>query len=163
MQVARNVILENKKKTYTRKLKEVAVAWNLERKYSKEDILEAYLNFIYFGNDVQGIQMASKIYFGKDLTQEKLKPKEAALLAALPKAPSTYNPYRQREKAMERRNLVLDVMAREGVIPGRNGKDSAQTDLGVDRKNLKRYLKSDQYVAYKHLVVEEAKERLWHL
>ncbi|GGA53325.1 penicillin-binding protein 1F [Kroppenstedtia guangzhouensis] len=159
MQVARNVILENKTKTYTRKLKEVAVAWNLERKYHKEDILEAYLNFIYFGNDVQGIQMASKIYFGKDLTKAKLEPQEAALLAALPKAPSTYNPYLNREKALERRNLVLDVMAREGVISREERERLRETDLGVDRKNLKRYLKSDQYVAYKHLVVEEAKER----
>lgn len=159
MQVARNVILESNTKTYARKLKEVAVAWNLERKYHKKDILEAYLNFIYFGNDVQGIQMASKIYFGKDLTREKLEPQEAALLAALPKAPSTYNPYRNEEKALERRNLVLDLMAREGVISQEERDRLHQTELGVDRKHLKKYLKTDKYVAFKHLVMEEAKER----
>ncbi|SDC83848.1 penicillin-binding protein 2A [Melghirimyces thermohalophilus] len=159
MQVARNVILENKNKTYIRKLKEVAVAWNLERKYSKEDILEAYLNFIYFGNDVQGIQMASKIYFGKDLTQEELKPNEAALLAALPKAPSTYDPYRHEEKAKQRRDLVLRLMAEQGMITEAEEKKYRQMALGVDRKYLKQYAKVDKYTPYKHYLIEEATER----
>ncbi|PTX51491.1 penicillin-binding protein 2A [Melghirimyces profundicolus] len=158
MQVARNVILENKNKTYVRKLEEVAVAWNLERKYSKEEILEAYLNFIYFGNDVQGIQMASKIYFGKDLTQERLEPQEAALLAALPKAPSAYNPYLHQEKAKERRDLVLGLMADQGVISHAEEKKYRGMELGVDRKYLRKYTKQERYTPYKHYLMEEAEE-----
>ncbi len=70
MQVARNVILNNREKTFLRKVNEIALAYNLERKYTKEQILEAYLNYIYLGNGVSGVQMASKIYFGKDLTKD---------------------------------------------------------------------------------------------
>ncbi|SMO73579.1 transglycosylase domain-containing protein [Melghirimyces algeriensis] len=159
MQLARNVILENKSKTYLRKLKEVGTAWNLERKYSKEEILEAYLNFIYFGNDVQGISMASKIYFDKDLTKQKLEPHEAALLAALPKAPSLYNPYRNEEKAKERRNLVLRLMERQGVLSTEEKEKYQAMDLGVNRKYLKKHLKKERYTAYKHYIMEEAEER----
>ncbi|MFC4075579.1 PBP1A family penicillin-binding protein [Salinithrix halophila] len=159
MQVARNVVLENTKKTYTRKLKEIAVAWNLERDYSKNEILEAYLNYIYFGNEVQGIQMAAKIYFGKDLTKDKLEPKEAALLAGMPKAPSRYDPYRNPDKAKERRNVVLMVMAEQGIISEAEKEKYQKADLGVNRKYLKKYVKSDHYQAYKHYVMNEAEER----
>ncbi|OYD07508.1 transglycosylase domain-containing protein [Paludifilum halophilum] len=159
MQVARNVVLENRTKTYTRKLQEVAVAWNLERKYGKKEILEAYLNIIYFGNDVQGIQMASKIYFDKDLTEEELEPQEAALLASLPKAPSTYNPYHNPEEAKQRRNLVLGLMAEQGVITEAEKEKYQKTDLGVDRQYLTKHLKDDDYQAYKHYVMMEASQR----
>lgn len=159
MQVARNVVLENIEKTYTRKLKEVAVAWNLERDYTKEQILQAYLNFIYLGNDVQGIKMAAKIYFGKDLTKDELKPQEAALLASLPKAPSTYDPYRNPKLAKERRNLVLSLMAREGVITEAEKSKYQQTDLGVNPKYLRKYLKADRFQAYKHFIMIEASRR----
>lgn len=159
MQVARNVILESNVKTYTRKVQEVAVAWNLERDYTKDEILEAYLNFIYFGNDVQGIQMAAKIYFDKDLTKDELEPDEVALLAGLPKAPSAYNPYQNPDKAKNRRNLVLDLMAEQGVITQAERDEYQQKDLGVNRDYLTKYLRNDEYQAYKHLVMQEAEDR----
>ncbi|MDR6225906.1 transglycosylase domain-containing protein [Desmospora profundinema] len=159
MQVARNVILESNIKTYTRKFQEVTVAWNLERDYSKDEILEAYLNFIYFGNDVQGIQMASKIYFDKDLTKDELKPHEAALLAGLPKAPSAYNPYQDEERAKERRNLVLGLMAEQGVITAAERDEYRKKELGVNREHLTKHLRNDRYQAYKHLVIQEAEVR----
>jgi penicillin-binding protein 2A len=159
MQVARNAILENNKKTYTRKFKEVAAAWNLEREYSKEEILEAYLNIIYFGNDVQGIQMAAKIYFDKDLTKDELEPHEAALLAGLPKAPSAYNPYQDEERAKKRRDLVLGIMAEQGVITAEERDAYRQKGLGVNRDYLSKHLKDDRYQAYKHLVIQEAEAR----
>ncbi|QKG83501.1 hypothetical protein GXN76_02780 [Kroppenstedtia pulmonis] len=159
MQVARNVVLENINKTYTRKLKEVAVAWNLERKHSKKEILQAYLNFIYYGNDVQGIQMASKIYFDKDLTKDELEPQEVALLAGLPKAPSRYNPYQNQEEARKRRNIVLMLMAEQGVITEEEKEKYQKMELGVNRKYLEKYLKNDEYQAYKHYVMIEASKR----
>ncbi|PTM57502.1 transglycosylase domain-containing protein [Desmospora activa] len=159
MQVARNVILESNVKTYTRKVQEVAVAWNLERDYTKDEILEAYLNFIYFGNDVQGIQMAAKIYFDKDVTKDELEPHEAALLAGLPKAPSAYNPYQNPDKAKERRDLVLKLMADQGLITTAERDQYQQKDLGVNREYLTKYLRDDEYQAYKHLVMQEAEAR----
>lgn len=86
MQVARNAILQDRDKELSRKIKESLIAWNLERRYTKDEILEAYLNYIYLGNQVRGVKMAAKIYFDKDITKEELEPHEIALLAGLPKA-----------------------------------------------------------------------------
>ncbi|WP_168188835.1 transglycosylase domain-containing protein [Thermoflavimicrobium daqui] len=122
MQVARNVILENLEQTLGRKLKEIVVAWNLERKYSKDQILEAYFNHIYYGNGIYGVQLAAKIYFGKDLSKDKLTPGEVAILVGIPKAPSGYSPYRLTkdqtgktgiERLEERQKIVLSIMARK--------------------------------------------------
>ncbi len=98
MQVARNIILEERDKTISRKLREIGISWGLEIDHSKDEILDAYLNYIDFGNQAMGIQMASKIYFDKDLTKDELEPQEVALLAGLPKATTTYNPYLNPEK-----------------------------------------------------------------
>jgi penicillin-binding protein 2A len=159
MQVARNIILENSAKTYTRKIKEVFVAWNLERNYTKQQILQAYLNYIYFGNDVQGIKMAAKIYFDKDISKDELEPHEVALLAGIPKAPSAYDPYRNPKQAKERRNVVLEVMAQQRLITQEEKKRYQQMDLGVNRSYLKKYIQKDQYQAYKHYVMLEAEKR----
>lgn len=159
MQVARNVILNNREKTFLRKVNEIALAYNLERKYTKEQILEAYLNYIYLGNGVSGVQMASKIYFGKDLTKDELEPHEIALLAGLPKAPEGYNPYKNPEEAKHRRNVVLNKMAEHGLITEEENKKYQEMDLGVDRDYLKKYEKEEQYTAYKEYVFEEAEKR----
>src|SRR5690606_32381230 len=128
-------------KTFLRKVNEIALAYNLERKYTKEQILEAYLNYIYLGNGVSGVQMASKIYFGKDLTKDELEPHEIALLAGLPKAPEGYNPYKNPEEAKHRRNVVLNKMAEHGLITEEENKKYQKMDLGVDRDYLKKYEK----------------------
>lgn len=97
-----------------RKAKEAKVARDIERIYSKEEILEAYLNQINFGHGWYGIETAAQNYFGKPASQLNLP--EAALLAALPKAPSRYSPLLHPEAALRRRNLVLDLMEAQGYV-----------------------------------------------
>jgi penicillin-binding protein 1A len=97
----------------SRKLKEAKVARDIERIYTKDEILEAYLNQINFG-PAHGVEAASQYFFGHPARELRLP--EAALLAALPKAPSTYSPFRRPQAALGRRNLVLDVMMRQGYI-----------------------------------------------
>ena len=90
-----------------RKIKEAILAFRIERAYTKERILELYLNQIYLGQGTYGIAAASLEYFDKSV--KELNYEEAALLAALPKAPSKYNPYKYPEVAKFRRNLVLKI------------------------------------------------------
>lgn len=101
-------------KTITRKIKEVAIAIELERKYSKDDILSMYLNHLYLGTRAYGIEAASQTYFGKSTDQ--LSVSEAALLATLPKAPSRNSPFISPERAVTRRNFALRRMYELGFI-----------------------------------------------
>src|SRR6185312_1765891 len=107
-QVAKNFLLSNEV-SFSRKIKEALLALKIERTYSKEKILELYLNEIYLGLGAYGIASASLTYFDKSV--HELTIPEAAYLAALPKAPNNYHPFRQRERAIERRNGVLDQRA----------------------------------------------------
>ena len=112
-QVAKNFLLTNEI-SYTRKIKEIIIALRMERVLSKEQIMELYLNEIYLGNGSYGIASASLNYFNKSVTD--LKVHEMAMLAALPKAPSTYNPYRNSIRALKRRNWVLKRLLDERFI-----------------------------------------------
>ena len=103
-QVAKNFLLTNEV-SLNRKIKEAILAFRIERALSKERILELYLNQIYLGSGAYGVAAASLEYFDKSI--KELDYAEAALLAALPKAPSKYNPYRNIEVAKFRRDLVL--------------------------------------------------------
>ncbi|HKH49537.1 MAG TPA: PBP1A family penicillin-binding protein [Thermoanaerobaculia bacterium] len=118
MQVARNVFpdrIPGQDRSLSRKLTEIRVAKEIEQRYSKQEILELYLNHIYFGNRAHGIDAASRQYFG--VPAEQLTLPQAALLAALPKAPSHYDPRRHPEEARQRRDLVLTLMQRQRRIP----------------------------------------------
>ncbi|WP_256241759.1 transglycosylase domain-containing protein [Bacillus sp. V3B] len=112
-QLAKNVFLTHER-TYTRKLKEWILTKKIERTYSKDDILERYLNQIYFGEGAWGIQNAAQTYFGKDVSELTLG--ESAMLAGIIKAPSAFSPIKNIDKATERRNLVLTLMKNEGYI-----------------------------------------------
>ena len=116
MQLARNVFPEriSREKTLTRKLKEAKVARAIEHKYSKDKVLELYLNQIYLGNGAYGVETAAQRYFGKSVRDLNLA--EAATLAALPKGPERYNPRRFPERAIQRRNTVIELMRREGAV-----------------------------------------------
>ena len=120
MQLARNVFPERISRErrglegLVRKLKEVKVARAIEARYSKDKILELYLNQINLGNGAYGVETASQRYFGKSVQDLNLA--EAAMLAALPKAPARYNPRRFPERAIQRRNVVIEVMRRNGAI-----------------------------------------------
>lgn len=112
-QLSKNVFL-SQERTYSRKFKELILAKKIERTYSKDDILERYLNQIYFGEGAWGVQRAAQIYFGKDVSQLSLS--ESATLAGLIKAPSHLSPYKNLEKSVKRRNLVLSLMKSEKYI-----------------------------------------------
>ena len=101
-------------RTFERKIKEIILALWTERLYTKDQILEMYLNQVPYGGSAYGIEEAAKIYFGKHAKDLNLS--EAALLAGLPQAPSIYSPYNDPEAAIRRRNEVLEAMAKEGYI-----------------------------------------------
>jgi penicillin-binding protein 1A len=116
MQLARNVFPEkiSREKSPIRKLKEAKVAREIEAKYDKKKILELYLNQIDLGHGAYGVETASQRYFGKSVRDLNLA--EAAMLAALPKAPARYNPVRYPERAIQRRNTVIGLMRDAGYI-----------------------------------------------
>jgi penicillin-binding protein 1A len=132
MQLARNVFPERipgEQQTTRRKLLEIRVAQDIEHRYSKEEILELYLNNIYFGNRARGIEAASRQYFGRSAKELTLS--EAALLAGLPKAPSHYDPRRHPDEALTRRNLVLALMKDQGRIPRYLAEKARLEPLGI--------------------------------
>ena len=116
MQLARNVFSDriSREKTLLRKIKEARVARAIERRYSKDKILELYLNQVYLGNGAYGVETASQRYFGKSVRDVTVA--EAAVLAGLLKGPERYNPRRFADRAILRRNTVLELMRRGGAI-----------------------------------------------
>ena len=116
MQLARNVFSDriSREKTLLRKIKEARVARAIERRYSKDKILELYLNQVYLGNGAYGVETASQRYFGKSVRDVTVA--EAAILAGLLKGPERYNPRRFADRAILRRNTVLELMRRAGAI-----------------------------------------------
>jgi penicillin-binding protein 1A len=112
-QLAKSLFL-SAERTLTRKIKEIQLAQEIERIYSKDKILEMYLNTIYFGGGAYGIEAAARTYFGKSAGQLTLA--EAAVLGGLPKAPSTYSPFNDLKKTKERRDYVLRRMEKEGHV-----------------------------------------------
>lgn len=114
-QLARNLFLDQSR-TVERKLKEIVLAIRLEHSFSKDEILELYLNRIYFGEGAYGVQAAARRYFGKDLAE--LTAPEAAMIAGLPANPSAFSPVRHPEAAQGRRNRVLKAMREMGFIDG---------------------------------------------
>jgi penicillin-binding protein 1A len=135
MQLARNVWperLPGRNRTLRRKLLEVRVARDIEKRYDKDEILELYLNHIYFGGGAYGIEAASRNYFSKPATRLTLA--EAALLAALPKSPSLYNPRRFAARARDRRDLVLRLMAEQGRADPDSVERARETEMLVRRE-----------------------------
>jgi penicillin-binding protein 1A len=130
-QVAKNFLLSNEV-SIARKAKEALLALKIERTYSKDKILELYLNEIYLGLGAYGIAAASLVYFDKSVNE--LTTPEIAYLASLPKAPNNYHPFRFRERAMERRNWVIDRMAESGFIKAAEADKAKKTGLGVTQK-----------------------------
>jgi penicillin-binding protein 1A len=116
MQLARNVFPDriSREKTLVRKLKEAKVARAIESRYPKDKILELYLNQIALGSGAYGVETASQHYFGKSVRDLNLA--EAATLAALPKAPNRYNPRRFPDRAIQRRNTIIELMRRAGAV-----------------------------------------------
>ena len=112
-QLARNIFL-SQEVTWERKIKEMFAAYSLEKKYSKEKILEYYLNNIYFGNGLYGVESAAKGYFSKSVSELTLS--EQAFIAAIPNGPTKYNPFINFDNTLERRNVILNELYKEGYI-----------------------------------------------
>src|ERR1700758_3828284 len=127
-QVAKNFLLSNEL-SFQRKIKEALLALRIERTYSKQKILELYLNEIYLGYGAYGVAAASLLYFDKSVHELSLS--EAAYLAALPKGPNNYNPFRRRDEAIARRNYVIDRMIEDGFITADAGEKSKKEPLSV--------------------------------
>lgn len=149
-QLVKNFFLSNER-TWLRKAREAIMALLLEVHYTKDEILEAYLNEVYLGQDgpraVHGFGLASGFYFGKPLSE--LLPEEIALLVGLVKGPSYYNPRRNPEQARARRDLVIDRMQAEGLIDAETRQVATNADLGVRARGARG---TSQYPAYVDLV-----------
>ena len=143
-QVAKNFLLSNEV-SFTRKIKEALLALKIERTYSKDKILELYLNEIYLGLGAYGIAAASLVYFDKGVNELTIP--EVAYLAALPKAPNNYQPFRQRERAIERRNWVIDQMAADGFISAADAEKAKRAPLGVITKPPSTHIFAAEYFA----------------
>ena len=127
-QVAKNFLLNNTV-SFDRKIKEALLALRIERTYSKQKILELYLNEIYLGFGAYGIAAASLLYFDKSV--HELSIAQAAYLAGLPKGPNNYNPFRRKDEAIARRNYVIDRMVEDGFISAADGAKAEKEPLEV--------------------------------
>ena len=128
-QLVKNLLLTNAK-TIPRKLLEIGYAVKLERNYSKDEILESYLNGIYFGHGVYGAEGAARFYFSKHIWDLSLD--EQALLVGLIRGPELYSPYRHPDRALERRNLVLEVLLGQGDLSQREYEQLSALPLEVE-------------------------------
>ena len=141
-QVAKNFLLTNEV-SMKRKIKEAILAFRIERAYTKERILELYLNQIYLGQGTYGIAAASLEYYDKSI--QDLNYSEAALLAALPKAPSKYNPYRYPDVAKFRRNLVLENLQENKFISKKEFAKFKETELKLKRRKIEIVNEANSY------------------
>ena len=141
-QVAKNFLLTNEV-SIKRKIKEAILAFRIERAYSKERILELYLNQIYLGQGTYGIAAASLEYFDKSI--KELSYPDAALLAALPKAPSKYNPYKFPELGKFRRDLVLKNLEENNFISKKELKKFKKTELNLKRRKIEILNEANSY------------------
>lgn len=142
-QLAKNMFLTNDK-TWLRKTKEVMVALYLEREFTKDEILEKYINVIYFGRGKYGIEAISEEFFQKPASELKLS--ESALLAGIVNAPNGFSPIEHPEKAKKRRNLVLSVMHDSGSITENEMKEAQQTDINLNLAEKKTNQSEQSYV-----------------
>ncbi|MBD7985752.1 PBP1A family penicillin-binding protein [Sporosarcina sp. Sa2YVA2] len=150
-QLSKNVFL-SQERTYSRKFKELIIAKKIERTYSKDDIIERYLNQIYFGEGAWGVQRAAQVYFGKDVNDLTLS--ECATLAGLIKAPSHLSPYKQMEKSVERRNIVLSVMKSEKYISHTEYDEAIGQEIKLADSTMPNY--KGKYPYYIDHVIDEA-------
>ncbi|MBU4389485.1 MAG: PBP1A family penicillin-binding protein, partial [Proteobacteria bacterium] len=143
-QLAKTLFL-NPKKTIVRKLKEAFLAFQLERRYTKDEILELYLNQVYFGSGAYGVESAARIFFEKSVKDLTLA--ECSLVAAMPKAPSRFSPLVNQELAIKRSNTVLKQMLETGIINETEYNKALNETLNLSKRN-KNSLKAPYFVEY---------------
>lgn len=144
-QVARNFLLADiaKEVSIKRKIKEAILAFRLEQTFTKDHILELYLNEIFLGNNSYGVAAAALNYFNKTLDQLTIG--EAAFLAGLPKAPSRYHPLRNPEIAVGRRNWVISRMVEDGIITAEQGEEAKKEPLTLKRRDPAEVVRADYF------------------
>lgn len=150
-QLAKNVFLTHER-TYTRKWKELIITKKIERTYSKDEIMERYLNQIYFGEGAWGIQRAARTYFGKEASELNLG--ESAMLAGLIKAPNALSPFKDMDKAMKRRNLVLSLMEKEAYITAEEREEAEAQAIVLEGRKIDDY--KGKYPYYVDHIIAEA-------
>ncbi|WP_420392587.1 penicillin-binding protein 1A [Acuticoccus sp.] len=143
-QVAKNFLLTNEV-SYERKVKEAILSLRIEAAFTKDQILERYLNEIYLGLGAYGVGAAALVYFDKSVHELTLS--EAAYLAALPKAPNNYHPFRETERAIDRRNWVLERMVVDGVLSVEEARAAKAEPLKVSPRERSRFLFASEYFA----------------
>jgi penicillin-binding protein 1A len=143
-QVAKNFLLTNEV-SFTRKIKEALLAMRIEKTYSKDKILELYLNEIYLGLGAYGIAAASLVYFDKSVNELTIA--EASYLASLPKAPAALHPVRNRDRAIERRNYVIDRLAENGWIKQSDAEKARKDQLIVTSRSNSAHTFAGEYFA----------------
>lgn len=153
-QVARRILLDENERfdqTYTRKLKEIILAYQMYRTYWKDDILQMYLNEIFYGNVSYGIEAAAQSYFGKPATELSLA--EAAMLAGIPASPYLYDPLTHPREAKARQEQVLDLMVKHGFLKASDAYEAKQANL--EYKQYKAEIKAPHFVFYVRDLLEE--------
>ena len=146
------VVFLTPEKTFKRKIREASLAMKMEKNLDKKEILELYLNKIYFGHGAYGVEMASRVYFGKSVGELTLP--EAAMISALIKAPSTYSPYNNLTKSKERQETVLLRMEEEGYIKKSEREKAAKQPLYLS--TLRRGMEANNYfIEYVRKYLEE--------
>lgn len=143
-QLAKNMFL-TQERTLTRKIKEALLALIIERKFSKQEILQAYLNQVYFGEGAYGIEAAAQVYFGKHASELNLG--ESALLAGLPRGPNIYSPYIDPNAALARRAVVLSGMVKEGYITEQLAAKASNEPINLAGKK-KRSVQASYFLDY---------------
>jgi 1A family penicillin-binding protein len=145
-QLIKNTVLTNEK-TFTRKVKEVILSVELEQKFSKDEILEMYLNEIPYGSNAYGIQAASQTFFGKDAKDLKLA--ESALLAGLPKAPTYYSPYSTHQDELKyRQEYILEQMEKLGYISADEAREAKAVDVLAEIRPFQENISAPHFVMY---------------
>ncbi len=156
MQLMKNLCHPNDKtRSLSNKLVEAYWAKEYETGHSKQLIMQRYLNSVFYGNNALGVEAASLIYFDRHAAQLTLP--QAALLAGLPQAPSQYNPFRNQQDALARRNVVLDEMVKEGYITAERAARTKPAGLGLRHGSAFKFKREGYYVDY---VTEQLKKSL---
>ncbi len=142
-QVARGFLLTSER-TFDRKIREIILAWQIEKNLTKDEILHLYLNHIYLGNGAYGVKAAAQVYFGKDLPEVAIE--EAAILGGLPQAPSRYSPYRNPDRVKRRQLYVLRQMRNVGFITEDEYMQATQADIYLEPLVDKNRVKAPYYL-----------------
>lgn len=158
-QLVKLSFLDQDDSSLSRKSKEAVLSWDMENRYTKDEILTFYINKVYMGNGVYGLGTASQYYFGKSIDELNLH--QQALLAGIPNAPNAYNPYADSKLAKERRDMVLNRMLTLNMVTKKEYKEEVETDVldGVLEEGQDVYKNLDKkYVEYVNQVYKEVKE-----